>query len=66
MNNVSLITFADNSTVAFAADGSTITVTDASGTAKVYTASAPVVAPSDTEVDITRSDGSVQKFVPAA
>ncbi len=27
---------------------------------------APVVAPSDTEVDIVMSDGSVKKFVPAA
>lgn len=36
-------------------DGSVQTVT-----------SAPVVAPTDTEVDVVLSDGTVKKFVPAA
>ena len=41
--NITSITFADNSSAAFAADGSSITTTDASGTAQVYTKTAPVV-----------------------
>ncbi len=36
-------------------DGSTETLT-----------SQPTVAPTDTEVDIVQSDGSIKKFVPAA
>jgi len=51
--------------IAFNTDG-TITVTYSDGTTKVFTNSAPVVAPEDTEVDILLSDGSTKKFVPAA
>ena len=50
--------------IAFNADG-TITVTNADGSTTVFTKTAPVVAPEDTEVDIVLSDGSVKKFVPA-
>lgn len=50
--------------IAFNTDG-TITVTYTDGSTKLFTNTAPVVSPEDTEVDITRSDGSVQKFVPA-
>ena len=40
--------------------------TDAAvATAVAAVPAAPVVAPEDTEVDITRTDGSVVKFVPA-
>jgi hypothetical protein len=66
MNNITLITFADGSTVAFATDGSTITATNAGGTATVYTSTAPVVAPTDVEVDIKDSNGNVRTFVPKA
>ena len=51
--------------LAFNADGS-ITVTNADDTTTVFTSSAPVVAPTDTEVDILLSDGTTKKFVPAA
>lgn len=61
------ITFSDNSSVAFSADGNSITTTDASGVAKVFTTTAPVVAPTDTEVDIVKSDGTVVKLqIPTA
>jgi len=50
--------------IAFNADG-TITVTNADGSTTVFTKTAPVVAPEDTEVDIVLSDGSVKKFIPA-
>ncbi len=50
--------------IAFNADG-TITVTNADGSLTVFTKTAPVVAPTDTEVDILLSDGSTKKFVPA-
>lgn len=66
MNNITLITFADGSTVAFATDGSTITATNAAGTATVYSnaPAAPVVTPTDVEVDLVLSDGSTKTFVP--
>jgi hypothetical protein len=52
-------------------DGSTTdffqqSYTDAAvATAVAAVPAAPVVAPEDTEVDITRTDGSVVKFIPA-
>ncbi len=45
-------------------DGS-LTVTDDTGAVDTFTNTAPVVAPEDTEVDIKRTDGTIQKFVPA-
>ena len=51
--------------IAFNADG-TITVTYSDGTSKVFPTTAPVVAPTDTEVDILLSDGTTKKFVPVA
>ena len=54
----------DISNIAFNSDGS-FTVTKGDGTTVTYTNTAPVVEPTDTEVDIVLSDGSVKKFVPA-
>lgn len=51
--------------IVFAADGKSVTVTDSDGVATVFSSS-PTVAPTDTEVDILLSDGTVKKFVPAA
>lgn len=64
MNNITLITFADTSTVAFATDGSSIT-TSVAGVSTVYTKTAPIVSPTDTEVDVLMSDGTTKKFIPA-
>ena len=52
--------------IAFSADGTTIVVTNADGSATTFTTTAPVVAPTDTEVDVRISDGTTKKFVPAA
>lgn len=51
--------------IAFNEDGS-ITVTNADATTQVYTKSAPVVSPTDVEIDVVLSDGTTKKFVPAA
>lgn len=58
---ITSIAFTDGSSLAFSADGSTITKTDATGVVTTFTTTAPVVGPTDTEVDIVRSDGSVVK-----
>lgn len=50
--------------IAFNADG-TITVTKDDGSSAVFS-TAPVVQPTDTEVDLILSDGTTKKFVPAA
>lgn len=50
--------------IAFNADG-TITVTNADASTTVFS-SAPVVSPTDVEVDLILSDGTTKKFVPAA
>lgn len=62
MPTITNITFSDNSIIVFSTDNTTVTVTNAAGVATIYSV-APVVAPTDTEVDIIRTDGSVQKFV---
>lgn len=49
--------------IAFNTDG-TITVTNADSTTTVFS-SAPVVTPTDVEVDLVLSDGTTKKFVPA-
>ncbi len=41
-----------------------VTIDRADGTQEVINV-APVVAPTDTEVDVQMSDGSTKKFVPA-
>ncbi len=46
------------------ANVSKITITFDDGSVQEVSA-APVVAPTDTEVDVVLSDGSVKKFVPA-
>jgi hypothetical protein len=51
--------------IAFNTDG-TITVTYTDGSTKVFSTTAPVVSPSDVEVDLVLSDGTTKKFVPAA
>lgn len=55
------------SNLAFNTDG-TITITNTDGTSTIFSSApaAPVVAPTDTEVDIILSDGTTKKFVPAA
>lgn len=50
--------------IAFNADG-TITITNADDSTTLFS-SVPVVAPTDTEVDIKLSDGSTKTFVPKA
>lgn len=52
--------------IVFNDDGSH-TITNADGSTTLFTSTAPVVAPTDTEIDILRSDGSVVKVqIPAA
>lgn len=52
--------------IAFNTDG-TLTVSRDDGSSVVFSTTAPVVHPTDTEVDILRSDGSTVKLqIPAA
>lgn len=56
-------------TVVYSASADSVTLTKTDGTTDTYvnqaTAAAPVVQPTDTEVDLLMSDGSTKKFVPA-
>ncbi len=44
----------------------TVTVTFTDGTTQVVFPTTPVVSPTDVEVDLVLSDGTVKKFVPQA